>query len=113
MAFKIYRFCQSSFFSLTASKVVKRELDIAGTAIEMYLSLFQSIKLRIELLNVHFNVGFKLLLENVGSLILSLETIFYDSLFRISRLLLRSHCRNYGEHKGLAVLNSELSKLSP
>ena len=27
--------------------------------------------------------------------------------------LLRSHYRNYGEHKGLAVLNSELSKLSP
>ena len=26
--------------------------------------------------------------------------------------LLRSHYRNYGEHKGLAVLNSELSKLS-
>ena len=25
----------------------------------------------------------------------------------------RSHYRNYGEHKGLAVLNSELSKLSP
>ena len=29
------------------------------------------------------------------------------------RPMLRSHCRNYGEHKGLAVLNSELSKLSP
>ena len=28
-------------------------------------------------------------------------------------LVLRSHYRNYGEHKGLAVLNSELSKLSP
>ena len=27
-------------------------------------------------------------------------------------VVLRSHCRNYGEHKGLAVLNSELSKLS-
>ena len=27
--------------------------------------------------------------------------------------LLQSHYRNYGEHKGLAVLNSELSKLSP
>ena len=27
--------------------------------------------------------------------------------------LLRSHYRNYGEHKGLAVLNSELSKLMP
>ena len=27
--------------------------------------------------------------------------------------MLRSHYRNYGEHKGLAVLNSELSKLSP
>ena len=27
--------------------------------------------------------------------------------------VLRSHYRNYGEHKGLAVLNSELSKLSP
>ena len=25
--------------------------------------------------------------------------------------MLRSHCRNYGEHKGLAVLNSELSTL--
>ena len=29
------------------------------------------------------------------------------------RAVLRSHYRNYGEHKGLAVLNSELSKLSP
>ena len=27
--------------------------------------------------------------------------------------LLQSHCRNYGEHTGLAALNSELSKLSP
>ena len=27
--------------------------------------------------------------------------------------MLRSHYRNYGEHKGLAVLNSELSKRSP
>ena len=27
--------------------------------------------------------------------------------------MLQSHCRNYGEHKGLAVLNSELSKLRP
>ena len=27
--------------------------------------------------------------------------------------LVQSHYRNYGEHKGLAVLNSELSKLSP
>ena len=27
--------------------------------------------------------------------------------------VLRSHYRNYGEHKGLAVLNSKLSKLSP
>ena len=27
--------------------------------------------------------------------------------------MLRSHYRNYGEHKGLAVLNSKLSKLSP
>ena len=32
---------------------------------------------------------------------------------RNHRQKLRSHCRNYGEHKGLAVLNSELSKLSP
>ena len=32
---------------------------------------------------------------------------------RKTHLLLRSHYRNYGEHKGLAVLNSELSKLSP
>ena len=29
------------------------------------------------------------------------------------KTIVRSHCRNYGEHKGLAVLNSELSKLSP
>ena len=34
-------------------------------------------------------------------------------LFHSYLLLLRSHYRNYGEHKGLAVLNSELSKLSP
>ena len=27
--------------------------------------------------------------------------------------VLRSHYRNYGEHKGLVALNSELSKLSP
>ena len=27
--------------------------------------------------------------------------------------LLQSHNKNYGEHKGLALLNSELSKLSP
>ena len=33
--------------------------------------------------------------------------------FNIREYLLRSHYRNYGEHKGLAVLNSELSKLSP
>ena len=26
--------------------------------------------------------------------------------------MLRSHYRNYGEHKGIAALNSELSKLS-
>ena len=31
----------------------------------------------------------------------------------LSSIMLRSHYRNYGEHKGLAVLNSELSKLSP
>ena len=30
-----------------------------------------------------------------------------------SQHMLRSHYRNYGEHKGLEVLNSELSKLSP
>ena len=36
-----------------------------------------------------------------------------DSLSPNLRKLLQSHCRNYGEHKGLAVLNSELSKLSP
>ena len=30
----------------------------------------------------------------------------------IQTVLLRSHYRNYGEHKGLTVLNSELLKLS-
>ena len=35
-----------------------------------------------------------------------------DALSAVASLL-RSHYRNYGEHKGLAVLNSELSKLSP
>ena len=39
--------------------------------------------------------------------------IFCAKFADICYLLLWSHCRNYGEHKGLAVLNSELSKLSP
>ena len=41
-----------------------------------------------------------------------LQDFVDNSLPKISKLL-RSHYRNYGEHKGLAVLNSELSKLRP
>ena len=42
------------------------------------------------------------------------KSMIFLIIFQIIKYhLLRSHCRNYGEHKGLAVLNSELSKLSP
>ena len=34
-------------------------------------------------------------------------------LILLTQYVLRSHYRNFSEHKGLAVLNSELSKLSP
>ena len=69
-------------------KCVQRKLDIAGTAIEMHLCCFSRLNalFKFPLLTLIKIDNGSLMSENVGNLILSLETILNDSLLKISRL---------------------------